>query len=643
MTAIHAEIEGVGTLEFPDGTDPAVIRATVKRKVAEAKAAKGPAPISYGALGDSIPTPVDQPARKGPSAEAEAPAETQASAEVEYGPDLERLRSYANKSVLERGADDLSFIGDRLKGLYGEAGRVSAKAVTGGFTLPADAAMGVFNVATGLQVEHPSEAINRLLDKYVAPPPETGTGRFVEDIYAAGLGGKLPSFLPQVRPTAPKAPSRFNAPPVPTERIIEAGVKHDVPVYYDDLTNNALAKKIGVAAEVMGRAGTGTGRARQNVAAKDAAMRLVAEAQPQGVEDVAGGIQEGLKRQLAIFRNEKDRLYTLASRELESKGDVLTPTFNDRLNRVLNDENKRAAMGVNNTELVNALTTWKQGFRGTFNDTAALRSTIDDEIDNYFRGRHSTVGKKGVRDLIALRDGLDLDLEEFAKNVGGEAEKAWRAADKFYKTNIVPFKVKGFKDLVKTDEPEKAWTYLTAQSGLGSRAKRMYDALDEKGRQTVRYGLAKEAYDNALNENGIFSPAKFATYMENKDKVIKQFFTGKDLDEINGFSKLMRQVERAGQYAENPPTGNRLTLPLAGIATTATVGGALAASLGVKQLFQTKTGRDLLLRMSRQKVGSPAANTTANRIGRYMSSTAGQTNLEVRRALSEGDDPEDEQ
>lgn len=37
---IHAQVDGVGTLEFPDGTDPAVIQATVKKQIA----AKQPAP-----------------------------------------------------------------------------------------------------------------------------------------------------------------------------------------------------------------------------------------------------------------------------------------------------------------------------------------------------------------------------------------------------------------------------------------------------------------------------------------------------------------------------------------------------------------------------------------------------------------------
>jgi hypothetical protein len=629
-------VEGVGTLTFPDGTDRAVVDTVVKRRIAERDATSGSKPAT--SLGDTVPTSADAPAQAVESnARAEAPPE-----DSDYGPDLERLRRYKTQSVWERGADDLSLIGDRLKSLYGEAGRVSGKAATGSFTLPADAAVGTYNYLNNTNVEHPSEAINRLLDKYVAPAPESGMGRFTEDLYAAGLGGKMPSFLPMPRATPPGAPPRLSSPPIDTQRIIEAGVKHDVPVYFDDVTNNALAKKMGVAAETLGVLGTGAGRARQNVAAADAAKRLVAEAKPDGIDDIASGLQAGLKRQLAVFRKEKDRLYTLAARELEPAGQVPTVTFNDRLNRVINEEAKRASMGVDNRELLNTLDRWKaHGSMGHFSDTAALRGTVDDEIENYFRGRNSTIGKKGIRNLIALRDGLDLDLEEFAKNVGGTAEKAWRKADQFYKTNLVPFKVKGFKDLAKSDEPEKAWTYLTAQGGLGSRAKRMFNALDEKGRQSVKYGLVKEAHDNALNENGVFSPAKFASYMERNDNVVKQFYQGRDLEEINGFTKLMRHVERSGRYAENPPTGNRFALPavLGTAAVSAKSAGVLlGVSLSIKQLFQTKTGRDLLLRMSRAKVGSPAANLTANRVGRYLTSVAGQANLEANSPDNEPDE-----
>src|SRR5260221_14161553 len=42
--SVHAQVEGVGTLEFPDGTDPSVVQATVKKVIASRGAPAAPKP-----------------------------------------------------------------------------------------------------------------------------------------------------------------------------------------------------------------------------------------------------------------------------------------------------------------------------------------------------------------------------------------------------------------------------------------------------------------------------------------------------------------------------------------------------------------------------------------------------------------------
>src|SRR5580704_3329092 len=44
--SIHAQVEGVGTLEFPDGTDPSVVQATVKKVIAGKSSGSGGAATS---------------------------------------------------------------------------------------------------------------------------------------------------------------------------------------------------------------------------------------------------------------------------------------------------------------------------------------------------------------------------------------------------------------------------------------------------------------------------------------------------------------------------------------------------------------------------------------------------------------------
>lgn len=66
-----------------------------------------------------------------------------------------------------------------------------------------------------------------------------------------------------------------------------------------------------------------------------------------------------------------------------------------------------------------------------------------------------------------------------------------------------------------------------------------------------------KAFDETRN---VFSPARFAQALERVEKAQGAFFRGPAKQEIEGFTRLMRHVERAGQYAENPPTDAR-TIP----------------------------------------------------------------------------------
>ena len=75
-------------------------------------------------------------------------------------------------------------------------------------------------------------------------------------------------------------------------------------------------------------------------------------------------------------------------------------------------------------------------------------------------------------------------------------------------------------------------------------------------------------------------------------------FKGSDKSQMDGFIKLMRHVERAGQYMENPPTGNRVVPYLIGGAavmepTTMATTGALTGTM--KALFTTEAGKRILL------------------------------------------------
>lgn len=485
------------------------------------------------------------------------------------------------------------------------------------FALPVDAAVGVYNYATGSNQMNASQALDKTFDDAGVPRTQNPIIRTVNQMVGGSLV-KIPG-LPKPAATAPAT----RGPSAAATRVIQEGEKRGVPVFYDDVAQGAVAKRIGVAAEPLGPLGTGAGRAKQAVAADTAAKDFVQKLVPAAGDDVPELVQKGLQTKLGQFRKAANNLYGRAAAALDPQGQVPTSQFDTILAREIASQ-KRFGTAANQP-LIATLEKLRQAPRGDFSFTRELREQLSNEISTYYSGG-AAIGDKGVGALQAAKTALEADMAAFAKQSGGGGYAAWKAADGFYKANVVPFKVAGFRDLAKSPEPEKAWRYLVSQNTLQSRADRLYNSLDDGGRAAVRYGLAKDAMDAGRNPNGSFSPAKFAKYLEDHDNAVATFFKGTDRKEVEGLRNLMRHIERAGQFAENPPTGQRL-IPYLALGGAAVSPEATAAAVGsgvtVRALFQTKTGRDLLLAMSKTKPGTPQAAAVASRINRLLGASAG--------------------
>lgn len=530
-------------------------------------------------------------------------------------------------------------VGQDLGHQLGRTGRIVAEGLAALPLIPMNAGVAARNLLTGSDYQMPSEMFGEALDAAGLPRAQGTIEKGVDIVGQTIVGSRLP--VPSART---QAPASFVAPAksaVSAQQVIAAGEKHGVPVFYDDVAQSAVAKRAGVAAESLGPLGTGAGRARQAVAAQNAATKAVNDLTPQVGDDVPVLVQKGLQNKLKSFRLTANRLYTKASATLDPAGDV--PRM--KMDHVIADElRKQQKLGtLANDDVVKLLEKYRQAPAGNFTLNRELRSQLGEEISDFYTGKNAALGDSGVKALQSMKEALEADLSIFADQSGGSGKAAWRTADGFYKANIVPFKEAGFRDLVKTSEPEKAWRYLIAQGSIQSRSTRMYNSLDEPGRSAVRYGLAKEALDNASNPNGSFSPAKFAKYLEDHEAAVNTFFKGRDGQEIRGLQNLMRHVERAGQYAENPPTGQRVIPFLLGGAAFLEPSAAVSVAgtgLTIRALFQTKAGRDFLLRASSAKAGSAQMQAINQEIARYLASA---TAVSANRVQDAGPDKRTEE
>jgi hypothetical protein len=230
--------------------------------------------------------------------------------------------------------------------------------------------------------------------------------------------------------------------------------------------------------------------------------------------------------------------------------------------------------------------------RKDFREMRAVQSRLGELTDEWGRQGKSTSA------FTQIKTAIDDDLLDFAQGSGNTRLLVeLKNANALYK-QLQDGKDKAFAKALRSAEPDQVFDQFM-KAGKGDKAANFYKNLDPKGQAALRYQMAENAFDKAWDPNKeVFSPAKFAQEFERMRAPYNNIFTGGDKAQVDGFVKLMRHVERAGQYAENPPTGNRLVGLAFGLG--AGVNPALAAkgagiSAIAKVLFTTEAGKRILL------------------------------------------------
>lgn len=304
--------------------------------------------------------------------------------------------------------------------------------------------------------------------------------------------------------------------------------------------------------------------------------------------------------EVRLFRENKiaTKKYDKVEQEVVKAGNstVATTNLDDILDRAIKEQT--VALSPDEA-LLRELETIKANLADPakpkdFNNMRQLRSqlgSLADELGQSGKGAASkTIGD--------IRKAVDDDIADFALNSGNPAiKKSYQAADSYYKA-IMARRDKAIAKSLDSNKPDEIYEQFV-KAGKSDRAENFYRALDAKGQAALRYQMAENAMGKAVNESkDQFSPAKFAREFERLSEPYSRIFKGDDKKQMDGLVKLMRHIERAGQYKENPPTGNRIIPWLIGgasVANPALVGKIGGASLFAKTLLTTKAGKNLLL------------------------------------------------
>lgn len=405
----------------------------------------------------------------------------------------------------------------------------------------------------------------------------------------------------------------------------DLAARHDVPLSYGDLTGSAAIKRAEVGLEQVPIVGTTRFRAGQAQAAEQAANRLLdkSAAKLDTVDDWGQILQSSLKGKAKFVKDAAAKKYDRVAQLADPLGPVPTTRMNQTARELLGEEMLKPE-AYQDAGFISLLRKYATEPGVNFSTTRAIRSDLGDLISDAYRGRNAIVGEKGAGALQKLKGALEDDMKQFATSRNPKVAAAWKDADRYYRETVVPFKDSALARAAKSSTPDEIYrTFI--QRGKGDRAMNFYKALDQQGRDAVRYGMIRNAVDKATRENAPFSPAQFAKSLEDIQAATGVFFKGRQKQEIDGLIKLMRHAERAGQYMENPPTGQRVIQYLLGygVGTGMLEMGHAAGAGALSALLTTKMGQNLLLTASKLKPGTVAMDRLSARISDTLARGAG--------------------
>lgn len=422
----------------------------------------------------------------------------------------------------------------------------------------------------------------------------------------------------------------------PVSEIEQLSKQFDVPVTMGEVSRSPSLQALETQLERVPGVGIRGFREGQSNSLKAAAEKLRGQFDT-GSDDVGVTLQRSLGKSFENARKKATKLYDVVNKASENAKTKVIPDSTRSLARsIINDE--KAIPALKNTGLIDDLTEFSKLKDMSFDQARKVRSRLLSTVRQAEKKAiQGGMSDEQVRAMTRLSDAIEQDIGTFAQREGGSILKSYQRANKYYRENVVPFKERTFRRVLSDDfdTDNILATFIKRDSSLkgrGNQAEKLIGKLDLEGRQAVKYSVLSEAFEKATNtaDNVPFSPARFAQEVKKLSDANKVIFDAAEKSQLDGFVKLAEATKRAGQYAENPPTGLRaadlgtgIAVGAAGVAnlpaTLAGLGGTKALSL----LLTTETGRRVLEKVNKSTVGSKTFKVLTD-----------QANSEVARILA---------
>lgn len=205
-----------------------------------------------------------------------------------------------------------------------------------------------------------------------------------------------------------------------------------------------------------------------------------------------------------------------------------------------------------------------------------FRTDIRKRLESATTNETTDASKLFLKNIAAA---VEKDMDDFAKNTPG-LEKANALAQKWYREQVVPYQQPKLAKALTNEDPDNIYGAFIRQQAEGRgdyAAERFFKALDNKGKQAVRYGIVKQAMANATDGER-FSPTLFKKTLE--DTEYKTYFRSPAdrarVDRLVDLFGHLKHADPAHLEKYSPIFGGMMGMGGMGIAGA--VGGAAAGA-----------------------------------------------------------------
>lgn len=380
--------------------------------------------------------------------------------------------------------------------------------------------------------------------------------------------------------------------------------------------------------------------------APDVNPQYLAESQRFGIPATLSELQTGKASRLDVFMERVPSVFGTSGfrkQQQEAAKDAATTHFGQYVVDPTLDTT--AAMKVSNDSYINDLyAKVRQSTKTVPTAQAPETNAAAKELLDRYPAVFDTLQDTKLKNIIANVNNDTAGKAKLSFDDLWEARKGLGEAIGGAKTPTEQAQLSALYSAVSNDMENM----LKGSTGVWGEFKAANDAFKQ---YSVKFDAMRKAYDTATGtigagQQGFFSPQKYATELKRlaNDPAYKKNvrWTGDEINEMTGLANILQVTKRAGEFTENPPTGQRLIPYITGGgvgasamvnpgATAASAGVAASAALVTKFLTTTDAGKKLATVASKVEPTSPKMAKIVNQVYKQLPKVAAQTGIGMNR------------